>query len=94
MQWDPERTPRMGVLPYRSIQIGIGRRLSQKWAEEWIESIEDVTSMAELLRVEVEKRELQTVEEFVAKGCMPVERVYELPDELREHLRMDGGADS
>lgn len=24
VQWDPERTPSLGVLPYRSIQIGIG----------------------------------------------------------------------
>jgi hypothetical protein len=46
VQWDPERGPKLEVLPYRSIQIGIGEALSQKWVEEWIESIEDVTEKA------------------------------------------------
>lgn len=28
VQWDPERSPKLGMLPYRSIQIGIGRSMS------------------------------------------------------------------
>jgi hypothetical protein len=32
VQRDPERRPKLEVLPYPSIQIGIGRSLSQKWA--------------------------------------------------------------
>ena len=46
VQWDPERGPGLEVLGYRSTQIGIGEKLSRKWAEEWIESIEDVTDKA------------------------------------------------
>ena len=34
VQWDPERGPALKVLLYRSIQIGIGRKLSMKWVEE------------------------------------------------------------
>ena len=29
VQWDPERSARLGMLPYRSIQIGIGREMSK-----------------------------------------------------------------
>ena len=29
VQWDPERSPRLGMLGYRSIQIGIGRAMSE-----------------------------------------------------------------
>jgi hypothetical protein len=28
VQWDPERSPRLGMLGYRSIQIGVGRAMS------------------------------------------------------------------
>jgi hypothetical protein len=87
VQWDPERGPRMGVKPYRSIQIGISRSISQKWAEEWIESIEDVTEMAGRLRECVEKEEIAE-EELVRRGAMPVERVYDVPEELRVVLKM------
>lgn len=92
VQWDPERGPKLGVKPYRSIQIGIGRGLSQKWAEEWIESIEDVTEMAAKLKecVESGKGEKLEVDELVKVGAMPVERVYEMPKELRTVLKMDG----
>ena len=96
VQWDPERSPNLGVLPYRSIQIGIGEKLSRKWAEEWIESIEDVTERAGRLKELVDavregegKRKRWSEEELVSKGTLPVERVYEVPGELREVLRMD-----
>ena len=29
VQWDPERSPRLGMLGYRSIQIGIGRAMGE-----------------------------------------------------------------
>lgn len=32
VQWDPERSPSLGVLPYRSIQIGIGREMSESFS--------------------------------------------------------------
>lgn len=40
VQWDPERDVTLAKLDHRSIQIGIGRGLSELWANEWIESIE------------------------------------------------------
>jgi hypothetical protein len=62
-----------------------------RWAEEWIEGIEDVTERArEMKRVlDGDERKEVGVEELVARGFMPVERVYEVGEELRGVLRMD-----
>lgn len=92
VQWDPERGPRLGEKPYRSIQIGIGREVSRRWAEEWIESIEDVTEMALRLKGLVDgegKGKGWSVQELVEAGAMPVERVYEVSPELKGVLKMD-----
>jgi hypothetical protein len=89
VQWDPERSSRIGRLEYRSIQIGISGELAQTWTAEWIESIEDVTDTArELMRVLKEETDVG-VEELVKRGLMPVEREYKVSEELRQALEMD-----
>lgn len=88
VQWDPERTPALAVLPYRSIQIGISRELSQKWVEEWIENIEDVTERALELKRTLEEEKGIELEELVRRGLMPDERVYAIPEELMKRLEM------
>ncbi len=50
VQWDPERSIRLEMLPYRSIQIGVSGVVRTRWVEEWIESIVDVTAMARSLK--------------------------------------------
>lgn len=88
VQWDPERDPRLGMLPYRSIQIGIQGDLGRKWTEEWIWGIDDVTDNArEMKRVLDESAEVDE-EELRTRGLMPDERVYEVDDELRQLLHM------
>jgi hypothetical protein len=89
VQWDPERSPAMEQLPYRSIQIGISKAISKKWSEEWIESIEDVTEMATKLKEVVDSGERLEQQEFVDRGLVPAERPYIVPQELRDILRMD-----
>ena len=89
VQWDPERGPRLEILPYRSIQIGIEGSLGRRWVDEWVVEIEDVTAKArELKRVIDEEKEVG-LEELVARGLMPRERVYEVDDELRQLLQME-----
>lgn len=89
IQWDPERDPGLNVLPYRSIQIGIGPDISRKWAEEWVDRIEDVTEKArDLKRLLDMEREVKE-EHVVNMGLMPVESVYDVGDELREILEMN-----
>lgn len=89
VQWDPERTPAMQKLPYRSIQIGIPRSLSQQWVEEWIVSIEDVTERAKHLKREVDTHPNVSREDLVAKGLLPLERSYKIPTDVQELLKMD-----
>ncbi|KFY26529.1 hypothetical protein V493_04035 [Pseudogymnoascus sp. VKM F-4281 (FW-2241)] len=89
VQWDPERDMALGQLPYRSIQIGISKDISQKWSEEWIESIEDVTEMATKLKQVVDSGKELDLQELVDGGLVPIERPYIIPQELREILRMD-----
>lgn len=93
VQWDPERSPRTGKLDYRSIQMGIPNSLIEKWVDEWIIGIEDVTERArELKRVLDEDKEISR-EELVGRGLVMEERVYEVDEELREVLWIDRGED-
>lgn len=91
VQWDPERSVRIGMEEFRSIQIGIGGKICRVWAEEWIEGIEDVTERArEMKRVlDEDVGKVVTKEGLVERGVMPVERVYDVPSELRGVLKMD-----
>ncbi|KAL8900762.1 MAG: hypothetical protein Q9207_005547 [Kuettlingeria erythrocarpa] len=91
VQWDPERSARMEMLPYRSIQIGIAGEVMRKWVEEWIDGIEDVTEMARKLKKAIDESELEGLseEELVAKGLVPTERPYDVDKELVEILEMD-----
>ncbi|KAL8755776.1 MAG: hypothetical protein Q9199_003410 [Rusavskia elegans] len=89
VQWDPERSVRLEMLPYRSIQIGISGEVSVKWVEEWIESIEDVTEMARGLKKALDEEVDVGEEELIGRGLVPMERTYELDEELRAILKMD-----
>lgn len=91
VQWDPERSPTLEVLPYRSIQIGISGAISEIWAREWVQRIEDVTARArELKRVlDQEVGAGLGVEELVRRGLVPREVVYEVEEEeVRKRLGM------
>lgn len=49
VQWDPERSARGGKLPYRSLQLGLGRGVCRAYATEWIARLEDVTPLVHRL---------------------------------------------
>ena len=89
IQWDPERDPCLNALPYRSIQIGIGPDISCKWAEEWVDRIEDVTEKARDLKRLVDVESEVKVEDLINMGLMPVESVYDVGEDLREILEID-----
>ncbi|CEI64244.1 hypothetical protein FVEN_g9082 [Fusarium venenatum] len=88
IQWDPERTSKLEVLPYRSIQIGIPGALSEQWANEWIAGIEDVTDKArELKRVIYERPDI-TDEELLVLGLVFEEKPYDVPESVYAKLEM------
>ena len=94
VQWDPERTPTLDVLPYRSIQIGISSAMARWWVEEGIVGIEDVTERArglwEFVEGEKERGGKVGMEECVERGLVPRERDYVVSEEVRGVLMMDG----
>ncbi|KAH7274175.1 hypothetical protein NW759_009397 [Fusarium solani] len=88
IQWDPERTPKLGVLPYRSIQIGIPGALSTQWADEWIVEIEDVTEKARELKRVIDERPDISEEELLELGLIFEERPFEVPESVHERLEI------
>lgn len=78
VQWDPERDLSFRPLGYRAIQVGLGRESVDRYIDEWIVSITDVTQTMKQVSQYVADG---MVEE--AKACLPEERVYPLSDELR-----------
>ncbi|EMC97889.1 hypothetical protein BAUCODRAFT_67475 [Baudoinia panamericana UAMH 10762] len=89
VQWDPERGPRLErFADQRSIQIGIPGVLVQKWSDEWIDSIHDVTAAARAMKEALDEDEKLTAEQLVHKGLMPQERSYVVDAEIIKRLGM------
>ncbi|KAF2244206.1 ATP-dependent RNA helicase DHX8 [Trematosphaeria pertusa] len=90
VQWDPERTVRLGKLPYRSIQIGVPGGLVDEFMEG-IVRIEDVTEKARKLKSVLDE-DVKTklgMEDLKRMELSPEETEVEIDDELRKILRMD-----
>jgi hypothetical protein len=85
VQWDPERTVRGAKLEYRSIQVGLGRDIVQRYVGEWTVSIDDITPLVKRLR---ELRDVGDYDRVSAQ--LPDERPYPLPQALRARLLANG----
>jgi hypothetical protein len=83
VQWDPERDHKLLRLDYRSIQIGVPPGLCDKWVNEWIVEIEDVTEKATALKKTLDEQPDINIDELKQKGLVPHERPYELSEELK-----------
>lgn len=88
VQWDPERglvEEGLGILPYRSLQVGLGGEAVGRYVDEWIVGIRDVTGlMREVGRLVGEGR----MEE--AREMVPVEEEYVLPVEVARVIGVTG----
>ena len=92
VQWDPERSVRLGRLDYRSLQLGISGELNKRWIEEWICDIKDVTEDVRRWKAYLDEGGQRTemeqkVQEELDGQCK--EEVVEVDDEIRERLGMD-----
>ena len=74
VQWDPERSLRLGELPYRSLQVGLSGAAVNRYVDDWTVGITDVTAVARAVRAR-----LDAGDEPGAAGLLPVERPYPLP---------------
>lgn len=81
VQWDPERDLRLQPLAYRSLQLGLTGEAARRYADEWIVSVSDVTSLARMVHSHVQAGELDT-----ARQLLPRERPYPASEETLAHL--------
>lgn len=75
VQWDPEKDIFLQALPYRSIQIGLSGIAVDKYCEDWIVQIDDITEYSKSIHQLLKEHKLEE-----AKSLLPVEQVYRLPD--------------
>jgi hypothetical protein len=56
VQWDPERSPELSPLPYRSLQLGLGGEAVHRYVDEWTVGITDVTPRLRELAENLDER--------------------------------------
>ncbi|MEU1605703.1 DUF4291 domain-containing protein [Micromonospora matsumotoense] len=81
VQWDPERALRLHALPYRSLQVGLSGEAVDRYVDDWIVAVTDITPTVERVR-----DLLRRGDEQAAAAQLPVEHVYPLPDRIATHL--------
>ncbi|MEU3563453.1 DUF4291 domain-containing protein [Kitasatospora sp. NPDC006786] len=81
VQWDPERSLHLEPLPHRSLQLGLTGEATERYADEWIVSVEDVTALAHTIHDHVRAGELEE-----ARKLLPAELPYPSGDTLLTHL--------
>jgi len=74
VQWDPERDLHLRPLDHRSIQIGLGGEAVDRYCDEWIVCIDDVTDLAHRVH-----RELRENGVGAAFPLLPAESPYPVP---------------
>lgn len=81
VQWDPERSLRLGRLEHRSIQIGLAGEAIRRYVRDWITGLTEVTELAWQAH-----RLLADGDEAGAQALLPVEEPYPLPSTLAERI--------
>ncbi|GAA1084651.1 MULTISPECIES: DUF4291 domain-containing protein [Kitasatospora] len=84
VQWDPERSTRLGALEHRALQLGLSGRAVAGYVDHWILGITDVTALAHEARALV--RDGRT---DLADALIPAETPYPLPGHLAARLGAD-----
>ena len=73
LQWDPDHDPHGGKLTRRAVQLGLKGDVLEKFGQQQVFLIEDVTDFVRQQYQYVEQKQLQNL-------LIPVERVYTLAD--------------
>ncbi len=73
VQWDPEKDIHFNNLDYRSIQVGLTEIAVNKYVNDWILSIEDITEYCKSIK----QKKDQSV-----KVDLPQEEIYPLPNNI------------
>ncbi|QRP50799.1 DUF4291 domain-containing protein [Amycolatopsis sp. FDAARGOS 1241] len=74
IQWDPDRSVTLARLDRRAIQIGLCGVAVDRYLDQWITNITDVTPLAARIRGHVSSGRLDA-----AQAELPIDAVYPLP---------------
>jgi hypothetical protein len=77
VQWDPERSLRLGALPYRSLQVGRSGEAVDRYIDAWTVALTDVTPSVRTIH-----NLLRSGDESAASALLPPERLYPLPTHI------------
>lgn len=83
IQWDPERSPRLGRLDHRSIQIGLSGQAVHKYVDKWIVNVTDLSAFVIEVREMVEAHHCDQYLEV-----LPKEQPYPVPTDIAERIGM------
>ncbi|MEV1288322.1 DUF4291 domain-containing protein [Micromonospora sp. NPDC049679] len=81
VQWDPERSLHLKALPYRSLQVGLSGEAVDRYVDDWVLAITDITPTVHRVRDLLREGDEQS-----AAAHLPVEPVYPLPAQIAADL--------
>lgn len=81
LQWDPEKDIHLQNLNYRSIQIGLTGIAVEKYVNDWIVAIDDITPLCKNIHSLVLDKKIEE-----AKFLLPLENIYPLSIELKKAI--------
>ncbi|MFF4254978.1 DUF4291 domain-containing protein [Streptomyces sp. NPDC001663] len=85
VQWDPDRSIHLEPQPWRAIQVGLSGEAVDRYVDDWIVDMADVTDLAWSVHAAVLDGRIDE-----ALRRLPTERSYPLPERLRRRLGADG----
>ncbi|MGK4594369.1 DUF4291 domain-containing protein [Amycolatopsis sp. w19] len=71
IQWDPERSIRLGPLKHRSLQMGLSGETVDRYVDKWITAVTDVTPVMREVGALVAANRVED-----AEALLPAERPY------------------
>jgi len=80
IQWDPERNVFLKRLDYHTIQIGLSGEAVNRYVDEWISHIADITDLVKEINI------LAKSNVALASKLIPHESIYPVPGELEAVL--------
>ena len=83
VQWDPERSLRGKDVGANSIQVGLGRAVIERYVEEWVVEIRDLTPLARKIHALVQSGQADR-----ARKLLPPERLYSVENQVAARLAM------
>jgi hypothetical protein len=78
IQWDPEKDIFLNNLDYRSIQVGLTGIAVEKYVNEWIVAIEDISEKCQKIHSLILAKKTEE-----AISLLPHENIYPISDEIK-----------